>query len=199
MKKSTKIAQTGEASGWDKSKMLTWGQLPWTIKLRFFNFWFVYANVLSFLTAAEIISLEIPALYAHASFKYSWAWDPSHPLSMLSNFYWVLAACWRGSIWCATLNSNRSTLYLFVAFSVCLYLHVLIKALGNGLPFVFRFIIGAFPMFLGYALFGMLLFSEFTERVRNWLLLTAMLVCYIGWVSDYIVQSAKWWRSSKHL
>lgn len=33
------------------------------------------------------------------------------------------------------------------------------------MPNVLRFIVGAFPMFIGYALFGMLLFAEDTERV----------------------------------
>jgi hypothetical protein len=44
---------------------------------------------------------------------------------------------------------------------------ILINALGRGMPNVVRFIIGAFPIFLGYALFGMLYFSEDTQRVTK--------------------------------
>lgn len=46
-------------------------------------------------------------------------------------------------------------------------IQLLIKALGRGVPNVIRFIISALPMFIGYALFGMLLFAQDTERVRN--------------------------------
>jgi hypothetical protein len=42
---------------------------------------------------------------------------------------------------------------------------ILINALGHGLPNVARFLLGAFPIFVGYALFGMLYFSQVSGRV----------------------------------
>lgn len=46
------------------------------------------------------------------------------------------------------------------------YMQVLIRALGAGMPTVGRFIVGVIPLFLGYALFGTLLFAEDSARVR---------------------------------
>jgi hypothetical protein len=57
------------------------------------------------------------------------------------------------------------------------------------MPNVLRFIVGAFPMFIGYALFGMLLFSEDTERVILCLNKDKLLVCRPQSSNCHTVQS----------
>jgi len=125
-----------------KDQILTWSEMPWKIKLRFFNFWFVNNIIGSTCIIVACFFLILMNLGPQPTFIYI--------IKFLLGLGCMLS-------W---INMMRY-------FEFERKYTVLIKALGNGLPFVFRFIIGALPMFLGYAIFGMLLFSEYTERFAS--------------------------------
>eukprot|EP01117_Protostelium_nocturnum_P013265 TRINITY_DN4940_c0_g1_i1.p1 TRINITY_DN4940_c0_g1~~TRINITY_DN4940_c0_g1_i1.p1 ORF type:complete len:777 (+),score=184.20 TRINITY_DN4940_c0_g1_i1:136-2466(+) len=138
-----KLKQKSAKSASVRSRIIVWSNVPLRYKIRFFNIWFI----VSFLAALCLITGCVLGTLRNIGIKPDAFSDPS-----------------RLFIGIGTLLSY-SGLIRYLAFDS--KYTVLISALGRGLPNVIRFLISALPIFIGYALFGLLYFSTDTIRFSS--------------------------------
>ncbi|KAG2388051.1 hypothetical protein C9374_000901 [Naegleria lovaniensis] len=110
-------------------------------KLKFFNPWHILgiiSNVLCLVSSAMV--------FANVAYQY-FSLDATNILLGLSSIF----------VW--------ANIVQYLSHSPKFY--VLIKALRKGLPNIGRFIIGAAPLLIGYALCGMVLFGSYTSNFQG--------------------------------
>eukprot|EP01114_Cavostelium_apophysatum_P002383 TRINITY_DN12120_c0_g1_i1.p1 TRINITY_DN12120_c0_g1~~TRINITY_DN12120_c0_g1_i1.p1 ORF type:complete len:447 (+),score=52.67 TRINITY_DN12120_c0_g1_i1:110-1342(+) len=126
-------------------KSITWKEIPLRLKLRFFNAWFIMNLIGNLLLIIGCV------------FDIFWVLGPDNAFQGIEN---VLKFCLGTGCLLSYINLIR-----YLEFDE--HYMILIRALGKGMPQVFRFIVGVAPFFIGYALFGMLYFSDITQRFEN--------------------------------
>eukprot|EP01113_Clastostelium_recurvatum_P000188 TRINITY_DN1008_c1_g1_i5.p1 TRINITY_DN1008_c1_g1~~TRINITY_DN1008_c1_g1_i5.p1 ORF type:complete len:789 (-),score=238.23 TRINITY_DN1008_c1_g1_i5:67-2376(-) len=116
---------------------LTWDQLPFRTKMRFFNMWFVITivgNLCAILGCVLDLVMDVDSEAGYI---------PKLLLGLGTLLIWV--------------NMAR-----YLEFDP--KYTVLISSLTRGFPNTLRFLIGSIPIFVGFALFGVLAFSEYSMR-----------------------------------
>lgn len=105
--------------------------------------------------------------------------NPWHVLGIISNLFCIVSSCMvftNVTYQYFSLDATNILLGLSAIFmwaNIVQYLshspkfYVLIKSLRKGLPNIGRFIIGAAPLLIGYALCGMVLFGSYTESFQG--------------------------------
>ena len=105
--------------------------------------------------------------------------NPWHALGLISNIFAIVSSCMVFAnvvFQYFSLDATNILLGLSAIFmwaNIIQYLshspkfYVLIKSLRKGLPNIFRFIVGAAPLLIGYALCGMVLFGSYTEDFQD--------------------------------
>eukprot|EP00027_Filamoeba_sp_ATCC50430_P015070 CAMPEP_0168574860 /NCGR_PEP_ID=MMETSP0413-20121227/19332_1 /TAXON_ID=136452 /ORGANISM="Filamoeba nolandi, Strain NC-AS-23-1" /LENGTH=737 /DNA_ID=CAMNT_0008608283 /DNA_START=381 /DNA_END=2594 /DNA_ORIENTATION=- len=143
MDNSANMSNTfGNMSQHLNSKLISWNDIPWRLKLRFFNVWF-------FLSLIATICVIVACVFDIAA-----TLGPEWVMDEFVKFFLGIGTLMSWVNMMRYLEfDNKYT--------------VLMLALGRGMPNVVRFIISAIPIFLGYALFGVLYFSEDTQRFSN--------------------------------
>eukprot|EP01133_Synstelium_polycarpum_P006725 gene6725-7818_t len=116
---------------------IDWKSLPIRTKLRFFNLWFVLCFVCNLCTivGASLDFFETSGTASAAATK------------LLLGFGTLLS--WINMIRYLEFDTKSTAL---------------ITALGKGLPTILRFSAGSLPIFIGFALFGLMYFSEHSSR-----------------------------------
>jgi len=142
--RASMVSETGSvnSSVVHPSQFLLWADLPLSVKLRFFSIWFIISLLSNIcLTIACFFDLFVNM----------------GPESMIGAFTKVSLGVGCMLSW---VNLIR-----YLEFD-SKYM-VLVRALGQGLPTVARFLVSAFPIFIGYALFGLLVFSQDSPRFSS--------------------------------
>jgi len=125
-----------------RGPIIAWNAIPLRLKFKFFNIWFILSIVANFfLTAACCFDIA----------------NNFGPEAVVDEIVKLLLGIGTLLAW---VNMMR---YLEFDSKYT----VLIHALGRGMPNVMRFIVSASPIFMGYCLFGVIYFSEDTQRFQN--------------------------------
>jgi hypothetical protein len=139
--KSVSLYQSAKKSLKSRAPSLKWRDLSFSKKLKFFNIWFFIASI------GNICNLVGPIL------------------SIKNEIYGSEVTIWRMAM--VGLGCMMAWITMVQYFEHSGSYYVLILTLKKGTPRVLRFVIGIMPIFVGYALFGVALFSPYSDHFAS--------------------------------
>jgi hypothetical protein len=135
--KSVTLYQSAKKMLKTRAPSLKWRDLPFSKKMKFFNIWFFIASI------GNICNMVGPVL------------------SIKNEVYGSSVTIWRMAM--VGLGCMMAWITMVQYFEHSGSYYVLILTLKKGTPRVLRFVVGILPIFVGYAIFGVAIFSPYSD------------------------------------